>query len=243
MTLVSLIDDHQLFSASLAVALRAEGFEVDTPQLSSLEALLAAILAQRPSVVMLDRDLGALGRGEDLIGPIARAGCSVMVVSATLDDVVVGRCLAAGAVACVLKNERFDVLLATIASVARGEYPVSPPERYRLIDTWRTWQASTDTTTDAFAQLTPREASVLGQLMDGQTVKSIAREGFVSEATVRTQVRGILTKLDVTSQLEAVVMALRTGWRPANPSADGVPAAGDRRSGLERRRVPPSRSS
>lgn len=245
MTLVALIDDHQLFSASLAVALRAEGFEVDTPQLSSLEAVLGAVLARRPNVVMLDRDLGALGKGEDLIGPIARAGCSVMVVSASLDDVVVGRCLAAGAVACVLKNERFDALLATIALVARGEYPVSPPERYRLIDTWRTWQASTDATTDAFAQLTPREASVLGKLMDGQTVKSIAREGFVSEATVRTQVRGILTKLDVTSQLEAVVMALRTGWRPARSPDAGESPTGHCRSSADQRmspRSPPSPS-
>lgn len=243
MALVSLVDDHRLFTASLAVALRAEGFEVDTPQLTNLEAVLQTIRDRRPDVVMLDRALGALGSGEDLVAPLTQAGCSVMVLSATLDDVVVGRCLAAGAVVCLRKSEPFDVLLSTIGSVARGEVPVPQSERYRLIDSWRSWQTSADATNDAFAQLTPREASVLAQLMDGQSVKTIARESLVSEATVRTQVRGILTKLDVASQLEAVVMALRAGWRPTTPSIAATPSAGEGREGTDRRRTPPPNTS
>jgi DNA-binding NarL/FixJ family response regulator len=63
-----------------------------------------------------------------------------------------------------------------------------------------------------FDRLSEREAEVLRALAQGLTVAGIARRSVVSEATVRAQVRSILTKLDVRSQLEAVVAAQRSGW-------------------------------
>jgi len=50
--------------------------------------------------------------------------------------------------------------------------------------------------------------------MDGQGCEAIAAAWFVSEATVRTQIRGVLTKLGVCSQLAAAAQAQRVGWRP-----------------------------
>ena len=50
--------------------------------------------------------------------------------------------------------------------------------------------------------------------MKGQTVREIATECVVAEATVRTQVKSILAKLEVTSQLAAVGLAHRVGWQP-----------------------------
>ena len=61
-------------------------------------------------------------------------------------------------------------------------------------------------------RLTGRERQVLEALGEGRTVTDIAASWVVSESTVRSQVRGILTKLGVTSQLEAVALALRVGW-------------------------------
>ena len=63
-------------------------------------------------------------------------------------------------------------------------------------------------------QLTVREREVLAHLMRGRTVREIATVGVVSEATVRTQVKAILAKLDVTSQIAAVGLAHQVGWRP-----------------------------
>ena len=57
-----------------------------------------------------------------------------------------------------------------------------------------------------------REAEVLGQLMDGRQVRQIAETSVVSEATVRTQVKSILSKLEVTSQIGAVGLAHHAGW-------------------------------
>ncbi len=63
-------------------------------------------------------------------------------------------------------------------------------------------------------ELTPREGRVLGHLMEGRSAEEIADCEFVSVATVRTQIRAILRKLDVNSQLAAVARARRAGWSP-----------------------------
>jgi two-component system, NarL family, nitrate/nitrite response regulator NarL len=224
MALVSLVDDHHLFSTSMAVALRAEGFEVQIPRLTSQEDVCQTIMASQPQVVMIDRDLGALGSGEELIPPIAKSGLPIIVVSASLDDVVAGRCLSLGAAVCVAKSDPFEMLLTSVVRVANGDPSVNQSERYRLIDAWRRWQASADATSGTFDQLTRREAHVLGLLIEGRSVKAIANENHVSMATVRTQVRGILTKLDVSSQLEAVALALRARW-PRPPLGDVIDGA------------------
>ena len=54
---------------------------------------------------------------------------------------------------------------------------------------------------------------MLGALIEGRTVRAISEESVVSEATVRTQVKSILNKLEVSSQLAAVGMANQVGWK------------------------------
>lgn len=214
-TTVALIDDHELFSASLAVMLRIEGLRVVVPELVSAAQLCEDIAASHPDITIVDRDLGAIGHGEALIEPITRAGSAVIVVSASLSAVLIGGCLAQGAVACIAKSEPLDHLLVAVRSITRGVRPVREADRYAFIDAWRQWQASSSATMAPFAKLTRQEASVLGDLMDGQTVKAIACEHYLSQTTIRTHVRGILTKLGVASQLEAIALARRAGWERA----------------------------
>jgi DNA-binding NarL/FixJ family response regulator len=64
------------------------------------------------------------------------------------------------------------------------------------------------------ASLSAREEQVLGELMHGRPVHDIAARCSVAEATVRTQVKSILSKLGVSSQLAAVGVAHRVSWRP-----------------------------
>ena len=65
-----------------------------------------------------------------------------------------------------------------------------------------------------FESLSIREREILDHLISGRQVREIAELSVVSEATVRTQVKSILSKLGVTSQLAAVTLALQTRWRP-----------------------------
>ncbi len=80
---------------------------------------------------------------------------------------------------------------------------------------------------ELFARLTEREQFVLSELMEGHGAEDIAKAAFVSISTVRSQIKAILQKLGVNSQLAAVAMARRAGWaleeraeglqKPTNP--------------------------
>jgi len=61
-------------------------------------------------------------------------------------------------------------------------------------------------------RLSPRERSVLISLMEAATVREIAEQEYVSVSTVRGQIRSIISKLGVRSQLAAVVLAYQSGW-------------------------------
>jgi DNA-binding NarL/FixJ family response regulator len=69
---------------------------------------------------------------------------------------------------------------------------------------------------EAFEQLSPREQDVLIALMRGATAREICERDCVSLPTVRSQIHSIFSKLGVSSQLAAVVLAYQTGWPPAN---------------------------
>ncbi|MGH9055096.1 MAG: response regulator transcription factor [Acidimicrobiales bacterium] len=71
-----------------------------------------------------------------------------------------------------------------------------------------------------FRALSVREQFVLGWLMEGLSADMIARRSWVSVSTVRSHIKSILRKLDVTSQLAAVALAYRVGWRPADLAAE-----------------------
>lgn len=213
-TVIAVIDDHQLLRASLAAALEAEGYEIVAPALTEVGEVAAMLHKMRPAVALLDIDLGPFGSGEDLLPTLQDLGARVLVVSGQRDDAVVGRCLEAGAHGSVPKTAGIDELLDAVTKAAAGEPVLPVQERERLLDAWRERQRAVAESLAPFERLTRREASVLGMLMAGRAVDRIARDCFVSTATVRTQVRSIFMKLGVRSQLEAVGKANRAGWMP-----------------------------
>jgi DNA-binding NarL/FixJ family response regulator len=72
-----------------------------------------------------------------------------------------------------------------------------------------------------FEKLSPREQSVLKQLMRGATARQICEQDCVSIATVRSQIHSVISKLGVSTQLAAVVLAFRSGWPPRGGDWDG----------------------
>ena len=212
---VVLVDDHQLLAQSLAMALRFEGVTCAVPTLRDREALVRDVVEDPPDLVLLDLDLGgAIGDGSTLVAPFVLAGCRVLVVSASTDRDQVCRALELGASGVVRKDVPFAQLLETALAAARGEDVMAPVERARLLDEARALRARRNEALAPFERLSAREAQVLRLLAAGQSVGTIAATGFVSEATVRSQVRAILTKLGVSSQLEAVAAAHRNRWVP-----------------------------
>ncbi len=213
LTRAVLVDDHQLLAQTLALAMSLEGIECTVADLGDRESLVRDVVEGRPALVLLDLDLGdRLGDGVALVAPFVAAGCRVLVVSGSPDREQLCRAVAAGAVGVVGKDAPFNVLLETALAVARGDEGLFQDVRAAMLEEMRTLQAQRRRSLEPFERLSPREGEVLRALAMGRTVGAIAESWFVSEATVRSQVRAILTKLGVSSQLEAVAAAHRHRW-------------------------------
>ena len=208
-----------LFAEALAVALRLDGHEVGRQSVDPRDVtgpeLFAACLRYGPEVVLLDLDLGPRFEGADLITPLTAAGVSVVVVTGSPDQAEWGDCLHRGAAAVVSKNAPLDNIRDVVRLLARGLPGMAPARRQQLLDRWRATEGVIDGDSERLARLTPRERAVLDELAEGRRIHEIAVVDHVSEATVRTQVKSILTKLEVSSQLAAVSLLHRHERRRA----------------------------
>jgi two-component system, NarL family, nitrate/nitrite response regulator NarL len=213
---VVIIEDHTLFAESLEVALSLEGYDVRRLPLpeegGSLATLRSAALRVNPRIVLLDLDLGRFGDGAALIAPLSRAGANVVVITSSVDRARWGGCVRSGARKVLSKSGPLQETLATVRRLHQGLPVMSSDELERLLDAWRNERMATDVMRRRLELLTPRERQVLGALIEGHNVRDIARQSVVSEATVRTQVKSILGKLEVSSQLAAVGLAHQVGW-------------------------------
>jgi DNA-binding NarL/FixJ family response regulator len=214
---LAIVDDHGLFAQSLAIALRAHGFAVSVHAPDDRPRLLAEVLREVPDVVLLDLQLGEDLHGLSLVQPLTAAGARVLVVTGVTDRCELAATLEAGAVGYVSKSAPVEQLLESAVALARGSRVMSEGTRHQLLAELRAWRAQDRVDHTPFERLSPRERTVLAALVDGESVTDIAARAVVSVATVRTQVRAILQKLAVCSQLEAVALAHRHGWFDAQP--------------------------
>jgi len=213
---IAIVEDHALLAESVGLALRGEGFDVVLGDLTGAEALLASVSPGPALLVLLDLELGQpIGDGATLIPALRKAGARVLVVSGSRDVMRVAAALEAGAIGHVGKEQPFDVLLATVLRAVAGQPVFDSFERQELLAQLRRHRADESRRLGPFQALTPKERQVLDALSAGRSVERIATDWVLSEATVRTQVRGVLNKLDVRSQLAAVAKARAAGWRPA----------------------------
>jgi DNA-binding NarL/FixJ family response regulator len=214
---VLIVEDHRLFAEAVDLALTVEGYDVRRIEVpadpASPGALVAAIVKQRPRVVLLDLDLGRFGDGVRLIEPIARSGANVIVVTGSTDRARWGDAIRAGARKVLSKSQPLRDILATVRRIMAGLPVMDREEREELVAEWNRHRFEVQGVHERLDLLTIRESEVLGHLMRGRAVREIAGLSVVSEATVRTQVKSILAKLEVSSQLAAVGMAHQIGWR------------------------------
>jgi DNA-binding NarL/FixJ family response regulator len=149
-------------------------------------ALIATVLRRRPRVVFVDLDLGQFGDGEQLIAPLARAGVNVIVVTASVDRARWGEAVRCGARKVLPKSRPLNEILATVRRINQGLQVMTLEEREDLLREWAKERAANVDLNARLETLTVREREVLAYLMKGQTVREIATECVVAEATVRT---------------------------------------------------------
>jgi two-component system nitrate/nitrite response regulator NarL len=207
-----LVDDHQLLVETLQMSLRQAGLEVSVPPCASFDQVLATAAEVRPTLVVLDLDLQGSGYGYDLIGPLRELGAEVLVLTGSTDRIELAKCLESGALGLASKAHGFGNVLDQIRRAAAGETVTPVTERAQLLADLCASRRATEQRQAPFESLSARERDVLRQIVDGQQAAAIATASFVSLATVRTQIRSILLKLDVTSQVAAVALARQGGW-------------------------------
>lgn len=211
-TRVTIVDDHELLAQTLRAALVAEGLEVDVPVLTNPQTVLSKLRSEPADVVLLDLHLGGFGRGEDLVAPLVATGARVIIVTGSSSQMQTARCVELGAHGLVDKTRPFEELLRVVLDAANLRTIISQQQRSRLLGELRDYRRHVHERLAPFRTLTPREAEVLAALCDGRSVETIAARWFVSEATVRSQVHGVLSKLGVRSQLAAVAAAQKAAW-------------------------------
>lgn len=215
---IAIVEDHQLLAESLAHALTLHGYDVrqiPVPDRGGASAtFVTQITRARPRVVLLDLDLGGFGDSVPLIDPIARTYSNVVVLTGATELARWGEAIYRGARVVMSKSDPLNNIIAVVRRVNDGLPVLSGAEREEMIQHWRNATAETADARGRLASLTVREATVLGQLMTGMAVRDIANDGMLSEATVRSQVRSLLSKLGVSSQVAAIGLAYSVGWAP-----------------------------
>ncbi len=232
---VVVVDDHELLAQALVIALRLDGVEAIPASTTSAAAVVRSTEDAAADLVLLDLDLGApIGDGAELVPSLVATGARVLVLTGTEDPDRTAYALQLGAVGAVHKSVAMHDLSRTVVAAARGESVMTVQQRRDMVGAARTRRRQQVDVLRPFARLSSREGQVLRALASGSGVARIAAAWCVSEATVRSQVRGVLTKLGVNTQLEAVALAHRSGWlerdvppgRAREDEAPGVPPAG-----------------
>ncbi|WP_433824699.1 response regulator [Actinoplanes sp. CA-015351] len=223
MTRVVIADDQALVRTGFSMILASEGIEVAGHAANGHEAI-AATRRLRPDVVLMDirmPELDGLEATRRILAdsPVTSAGDPVRVVILTTFDLdqYVYAALTAGASGFLLKDVTPDHLVHAVRMVRDGDALLAPTITRRLIE--RFAQANPDRVAlhRDLATLTPRELEVLTLLAGGLSNPELAAGLGLSEATVKTHITRILTKLQLRDRVQAVVVAYETGL--VTPSA------------------------
>lgn len=200
---VLIIEDHNVVRQGLIALINlAEGIQVVGEAADGIEAI-AQYRKHQPDVALVDLRLPKMGGVEVIQRVRSETPNARFVVLTTYDgDEDIYRALKSGAKAYLLKGMTSEELISTIREVAAGKSHIPAAIAERLAERMGT------------EDLTPREADVLEQIVHGKSNKEIATELNISEATVKTHINSLLSKLGVTDRTQAATAAIRRGLVP-----------------------------
>ncbi len=212
---VLIVDDQAVVRAGVARILGPDdGFEV-VAECDDGDQVPAAVEQHRPDVVLMDVRMRRVD-GVAATRALAASGSGppVLVLTTFDDDDVLWGALEAGAAGFVLKDASAEEIIAATRAVAGGAAWLDPAVTERVLRRARGAAAAAPAAPAAPARipaLTDREHDVLRLMATGATNVEIARALFVSEATVKTHVGSIFSKLAVRDRAAAIVYAYDHG--------------------------------
>jgi DNA-binding NarL/FixJ family response regulator len=210
---VLLVDDQHLVREGFARLLR----DVDDIEVvgEAADGTSAVELAREthPDVVLMDVRMPGMD-GIEATAKVVRDRPEVRVLMLTTFDLdeAVHRALQAGASGFLLKDTPYDQLIHAIRVVARGDAVLAPSITRRLIESFSPAPGISEDDALRLGRLTPREREILQLIAHGMSNAEIGEATFLSEATIKTHVGRVLSKLGCRDRVQAVVFAFRTGF-------------------------------
>jgi len=168
------------------------------------ESALLNLHADIPDVVLMDIELPGIN-GIEGTAKIKKElpNCIVLIITVLEDSEKVFESLCAGAGGYIVKNSNIENIGQTIDEALRGGAPMSLSIAKMVVESFRKQPNSL---------LTERETEVLQGIAAGKSYSKIAQDLFVSKETVRTHIKNIYRKLEVTSKADAVRIANENNW-------------------------------
>ncbi len=216
---VIVADDQAMVRAGFGMIIEAQDdMELVGEAADGVEAVALARRV-RPDVALMDIRMPTVDGLEATRRIVAGGLATRILILTTFDlDEYVYEGLRAGASGFLLKDASPEQLIAAIHLVAEGEAVLAPTVTRRVVEAFARMPAADDALRGALESLTAREREVLRLLARGRSNAEIARELFVSEATAKTHVRHVLSKLDLRDRVQAVVFAYESGLVRAGDS-------------------------
>ena len=201
---VLIVDDHPLTQEALASLLTQHGFEIVGQALSGEEAIKQAA-KQQPDLILLDLSMPGMS-GLEALPELRRVapGSEVIVLTADGTEENLLRAIRGGAAGYLLKTEPPQRIAEFLRGVVNGEAALSGQIARRLLEQVRDGNRDHAVPDQIASLLSARELEVLLLLDEHLGTEDIARRLFISEHTVRSHVKSLLSKLGVSSRREAL---------------------------------------
>lgn len=202
-TSVILVDDHPVVRSGLRAVLERDPAISIVGEAGTGEDALELARRLQPAVVLCDLRLGDGIDGIETTKALRklRPAPAVIILTTFDRDAEILGAIEAGAAGYLLKDAAPDEIVDAISRAHSGELILTPDIAARVIKGVR----------NPLPRLTGREVDVLKLLATGATNKEISRTLFVTEATVKSHISHIFTKLDVDSRSKAIHLAQTTG--------------------------------
>jgi len=200
---IMIVDDHPIVRTGLRAALENDATVAVIAEASTGVDAVTAARAARPDVVLMDLHLGAGIDGAEATRQLVALDTPprVLVLTAYENEADILAAIQAGATGYLLKDAAAADLIDAIHTAATGETVLAPTVATRLVSRVRKPQQA----------LTPRESEILQHVAEGAGNQAIARDLFITEATVKSHLVQIFSKLGVDSRTAAAAEARRRG--------------------------------
>ncbi len=215
---ILLVDDHTLFRRGLTAILSRSSELLVVGDAGDAGEAQRRAETLRPDLILLDNHLPGVN-GVDAL-PALRAAlpqARIILLTVSEDESDLEAALRGGANGYLLKTMDADALVASILRVMRGESVIADEMTSKLVAAYRgAMEGASDAIvpvetaqlhSSPLSQLSPRELEILHSIARGESNKLIARHLGIAETTVKIHVQRVLRKLNVTSRVQAAVIA------------------------------------